>query len=574
MLALARKFRSAESGAVSLIFAFSLLGLLAMMGLGVDYAFYQRAQSRLQTAVDVAALAAGRMGAIATADEKDAVAKKMFDQHISRLPGLAAAPDLSMSYDKADVTAQGTATINTTLLRLAGVSTMTVHATSHVAGQPQITMALALDVTGSMRDQDITALQNAAKQVVEIVTDNGSNKDNYVSIVPFAAFVNIGTGAAQEKVLDKDGIGLHAGQILKGKKIATFGTPYDTNPAGGYTAAQANLEPLADKLHQLGTYGLENIVRKWFKAPYSTTKDIYNPNNPAFPISNWELLKVMHARSWGAGWNGCVEARPEPYDISTAQADTNNGDTLYEPFFMYDAMDGAKPVDFLPDAVSSDYFPDVEEDNDTSKKFSLLKYLDPDGSYKSWQQGTIDDYCPPAIEPLTNDKDTLDDLIDTLDQVSGGGTIISEGFMWAWRTIEDIAPFPRPDGAEILGNPQKIILLMTDGENNINDGYDSAFITQYSAYGNVGAGYMPGVSTRAQAATYLDGRLKEACAAASNDDVIIFTVLYRTNSTRSSNLLKACASGTNRFFMASDPASLVSVFQKIADDVKKLRITG
>lgn len=573
MLALARKFRSAESGAVSLIFAFSLLGLLAMTGLGVDYAFYQRAQSQLQTAVDVAALAAGRMGAIATTDDKDAVAEKMFDQHITRLPGLTAS-HLAMSYDKADVTAQGMATINTTLLRLAGVPTMTVRATSHVAGQPQITMALALDVTGSMRDQDITALQKAAKQVVEIVTDNGSNKDNYVSIVPFAAFVNIGMGSDQEKVLDKNGIGMHAGQILKGKKIATFTGAYATDPASGYAAAQGYLLEIADRLHQLHIYGLENIMRKWFKAPYSTTKEIYNPNNPAFPISNWELLNVMHARDSRTGWNGCVEARPEPYDISTAAADTNNGDTLYEPFFMYDAYDGDKPIDYLPDFDPTPY----AESDKTGKTFSILKYVDPDGSYDYSEQWRIDGYCPPPIEPLTNDKDTLDDLIDTLDQVNGGGTIISEGFMWAWRTIEDVAPFPRPDGAEILGNPQKIILLMTDGENNINASEENSggteFISQYSAYGNISAAYMPGVSTRAQAATYLDGRLKKGCAAAKQDDVIIFTVLYRTNSTRSANLLKDCASGTNRFFMASDPASLVSVFQKIADDVKKLRITG
>ncbi|MCC0002473.1 MAG: hypothetical protein H6871_05590 [Methylobacteriaceae bacterium] len=82
---------------------------------------------------------------------------------------------------------------------------------------------------------------------------------------------------------------------------------------------------------------------------------------------------------------------------------------------------------------------------------------------------------------------------------------------------------------------QKVIVLMTDGVNELIDnannasGYNSAHVSDYSSYGYLGGARLWSVNniqTYSGFQTHLDNRVKDACTAAKNAGVIIYTVTF------------------------------------------------
>ena len=99
----------------------------------------------------------------------------------------------------------GSGAIDTTFMRVAGFPTMDFKTGSTSAwGNVRMRVAMALDVTGSMQnDGKMPAMQDAAKSLVDqlskLAKDNG---DIYISIIPFAKDVNLGTSYVNESWID------------------------------------------------------------------------------------------------------------------------------------------------------------------------------------------------------------------------------------------------------------------------------------------------------------------------------------------------------------------------------------
>ncbi len=99
--------------------------------------------------------------------------------------------------------------------------------------------------------------------------------------------------------------------------------------------------------------------------------------------------------------------------------------------------------------------------------------------------------CPDPVMRLTNNQGNVLSKINNLNYWQSGGTVISEGLTWAWRTLSPNAPYA--DGAAYgAKGVTKVIVLMTDGVNELIDNGNNAtsFITanlsDYSAYGYLG----------------------------------------------------------------------------------------
>ena len=196
-----------REGNIAIIAGFLLIPIIAATGVGVDLSRIWLVQSRLQTAVDAAALVAGR-GINTTTANSDATAiywsnfgRTNKTSNAGYLNSVAAAPTIQ-NLDSDTVLVTATATVNLTLMGTVksilnpGSNTPTVVSAQASAKRALLGMelALVLDITGSMKSNDnIGGLRTAATNLVDIVFGSNDTQPNLmVSVVPFTASVNIG----------------------------------------------------------------------------------------------------------------------------------------------------------------------------------------------------------------------------------------------------------------------------------------------------------------------------------------------------------------------------------------------
>ncbi|MGQ0457334.1 MAG: VWA domain-containing protein [Hyphomicrobium sp.] len=192
------------------------------------------------------------------------------------------------------------------------------------------------------------------------------------------------------------------------------------------------------------------------------------------------------------------------------------------------------------------------EANDDSGLFYVkedgVKDVDPTGG-----QGSDYDCAKskPSITPLSDNKATLDDIVDDYD--AGGYTGGHFGVQWAWNTISEnwSGAFtgdskPAPYAEVEAGNLMKAVVLMTDGE------FNTAF------HGK----------TSAQQALAM-------CEAIRKKDVVVFTVGFGLGADETAlNTLKACATpGEGYFANAESEEELKNIFRQFAGKLAQLRIS-
>ena len=193
-----RKFLGDKSGNIGLVFAISAIPLLGAASIGIDTFRQQDAQARLQAALDAGALAGA---STVNANEQtirtviqDFARANGIDELINPATGL----DIKFNTNGSiRVTAKGE--IATTLGSLLGVDNLRVYASTEVvAGRTGAEVSLVVDTTGSMNsDGKIQALRDAASDFVRIIDNTNANTADgmiRVSLVPYAKYVNVGTG--------------------------------------------------------------------------------------------------------------------------------------------------------------------------------------------------------------------------------------------------------------------------------------------------------------------------------------------------------------------------------------------
>ena len=149
--------------------------------------------------------------------------------------------------------------------------------------------------------------------------------------------------------------------------------------------------------------------------------------------------------------------------------------------------------------------------------------------------------CPVTLMPLSYDWTGLRNKIDSMQ--SDGNTNVTIGLVWAWQTLRSSAPFAAP-AEDSKYKYQKVIILLTDGENTQN-----RFSTSQSV---------------------IDARTKLACENAKKADITIYTVLVIEGT---QSLLQACASDSKKYFYLQSASGLVSAFNQIGTDLTNLRVS-
>ena len=199
---IARRFARGSGGNVAVLFAISLLPILGFVGAAIDYSRASNARTAMQAALDSAALMVSRdlsSGAI-TAGQVTAKAKSYFTSLYNNTEAkgvtVTATYTAKDSSGSSTVLLKGDGSVGTDFMNLFGFPTLGIGSTSTATwGGTRLRVAMALDVTGSMNDDGkLAAMKTAAKSLVDSLRASAQGtEDVYMSVIPFAQMVNVGS---------------------------------------------------------------------------------------------------------------------------------------------------------------------------------------------------------------------------------------------------------------------------------------------------------------------------------------------------------------------------------------------
>lgn len=191
------RFQKDQRGNVLMLFGISLVPLMGVVGVAVDYSRASNARQSLNAAIDSAALMAARDAQKLTdAQLTDRVNAWLKDNLPADVKGEFTKAQVSIDRQARTVKIVANAEVPTTISRVLGTDKLAVSSTTQSTwGTNIIELALVLDNTGSMAssgkmDQLKTASHNLLKILKDAVTETDQIK---VSIVPFATQVKIDT---------------------------------------------------------------------------------------------------------------------------------------------------------------------------------------------------------------------------------------------------------------------------------------------------------------------------------------------------------------------------------------------
>ncbi len=285
-----------------------------------------------------------------------------------------------------------------------------------------------------------------------------------------------------------------------------------------------------------------------------------------------------------SGWTGCVVERPSTFqNFSTS------------PNYKTVAADLDSPVAtagyLTPYNWASDYY-----------------NIWTNGSVKAmtWTSGNSgpgpNRACPTPVVPLINSQqpllaaigaDSSGTYIDNqgLEGWHDGGTIGSIGMAWGYRVLSPSGPYQNVgnitvnnynNGTTVTNVPtfnpnpwvttnwKKVVVLMTDGVNNIN-----TYSHNNTTYGHY-TGF--GVWKSSYTVSLVDTQEEAVCDALRSNGVTIYSVFLNSNSTPGP-AISYCA-GTqvgkgdpNYYFNAQNQAALLDAFNTIGNQLSNLRIS-
>jgi Flp pilus assembly protein TadG len=534
------RFAREQSGAVALLFGLALVPVAGLMGLALDYSRGQLARAQLQSAVDSAGLAVAQMPketsiADIQAEAKKWVAASLISKGVD--PAIISNSLIVTAAKKPDnsgYTFRASLDVGITLFNV-----VANHENPSASGA--MTVAASNEVDWSLGNVEVAlALDNTGSM-------SGEKIENLKTAA--ASLVKLLKDAAQ-----KDG------QVRV--SLIPFSQSVRLDPS--YRS-----KPWMDK-------GLSPINSEIF---WSTDPTKISPNR----FDLWDSL--------GIPWAGCVETRPQPYDVEETAAATATPATLFVPQFAPDEPDSGSQYanDYLKD--------DTSETNWKRRQGNVAKYIISNIKDLSGDRGPNKGCAMQTVIPLTDarsaDFSILENAIPNM--VPVGWTNVPIGMAWAWHTLSPLGPFEAKNGVP-YGTPHhsKFVVLMTDGENTFDDPHNCATSPDNenknrSAYQSLGYAWQNRLNFATPLSSpykcegtrtaRMDERLKLLCtnmkqpfdpSQPKKQKVYIFTIGVQVPESVLS-LLKECAD-PGRFYDVTDPSQMNAVFTKIGEEIKQLRL--
>lgn len=239
----ASRFARHHQGNIAVTFAIALVPLISFVGAAIDYSRVSSARSGMQVALDSTALMLSKdlSSGLITTSQITAKAQAYFAALYTNPDAMSVA--ITATYTASGslgstIQVNGSGTVTTDFMKVAGFPSLNFSTSSTAAwGNVRMRVAMALDNTGSMgQDGKIAALRTAASNLVDQLSALAKNPgDVYISIVPFAKDVNVGSTNYTQSWIDwtdwdaANGTNVCTAHNGRGTCTATTWTPANHN---------------------------------------------------------------------------------------------------------------------------------------------------------------------------------------------------------------------------------------------------------------------------------------------------------------------------------------------------------
>ncbi|MEM9095328.1 MAG: TadE/TadG family type IV pilus assembly protein [Pseudomonadota bacterium] len=191
-------FTQDRRGVFAVITSLMLFVLVTVGGMAVDFSRAQMAKERLQFAVDSAALAVGKVTE-SYEDPEDAILDYVvanIDGSVIKDGSLQLATNISETPASRQVAIEASAKVDGIFTAFFGVDEIQVNARSETYEAYQnLEIAIALDVSNSMKNARIAELRKAAKEFVGKLLKSEKDRElRHISLIPYGAAVALPTG--------------------------------------------------------------------------------------------------------------------------------------------------------------------------------------------------------------------------------------------------------------------------------------------------------------------------------------------------------------------------------------------
>ena len=393
-----REFLSDRRGNFLIITAVAIVPIMGALALSVDFAQMSRQRQDALNALDAAGIATARMiSSGATDDDAKTFARTFFDANL----GTVNPSDTTLTVVlPTDTSGGGILTLSASLnyrpyffptfasllSKTAGGTQLSFSATSQVRLKDTLEVALVLDNSGSMDftgstgQKRITLLQEASKDLVDTLAAEAASlkqlpKPVQFGVVPFAASVNIGSQYASASWMDTDGISpIHHENFdwstMPSSLAVTMsgGIYYKTGSGWGAQQGQkvTRFTMFNDLQRQTGT----QQVQTGTTTQYQCTGYWYHRTCSYVTVPVYTSVPVYGSY---ASWQGCVEARPYPYNVNDTPASSGTPATMFVPMFAPDETDRR---DSYNRGAYGNWWPDLTTStNDVTRQNYMPKYF-------------------------------------------------------------------------------------------------------------------------------------------------------------------------------------------------------
>jgi Flp pilus assembly protein TadG len=662
-----RRFAGDKRGNFSMMMVIATVPMLGGLALAVDYTELSRQRQIVLNALDAANVATGAhivSGSVSSADPvayEAAINKYAQDCFVATLgpvdPSKTTLSVFLPNNDAGGGTLQLSATLNykpyflPTFAELIGrprPDGVDVAAKSEVRLKNTLEVALVLDNSGSMVElgtgsgqKRIDLLKSAAKQLVDTLAKQALlikqvEKPVQFALVPFAASVNVGPQNAGASWMDIEGLSPVHHENFDWSTLSDLNKSAEKidgvwkKKGTGWGAEDGGI------LSRFSLYKDMTVVTSHERVEGTRrfVCDSYRSNNTC---QLWHY-DYDYIDTYGpfASWQGCVEARPYPYNVNDAPAagGSNNtgigvGDpaTMFIPMFAQDEPgdhwkqnydNQNEPTPSKPTTANSWWNDDPSSSGGAAKQRNMAKYfaVRPNQA-PALAKGAGPNYgCTTnPIVPLTDVSlpEGLASINAAIDLMApNGGTNVPEGMAWGWRAVSSGEPFAQGRPNSERGN-DKIVIVLTDGANTyytpsslgFSDPAGSKSI--YSSYGYLQPGYngtsvgrlFLGTSSAVGQFDYsnsnytraLNEQMATLCSNAKAGGIMVMTVALDLNAgtTSGSNAIDALRKCSSDSRFRKDPAdqskpaklfwnttggNLAETFKDIANELSNLRIVS
>ncbi|MDA7948662.1 MAG: VWA domain-containing protein [Hyphomicrobiaceae bacterium] len=285
--------------------------------------------------------------------------------------------------------------------------------------------------------------------------------------------------------------------------------------------------------------------------------------------TRFQVFNAMRNTSWG----GCVEVRPSPHDVTDSAP--AGGDSLFVPYFAPDEPDSRDSRN--SSSYTNNYLDDDEgscptpPNNETQVQAQEKTCKYDNERSDSSSRGPNYRCTSRPILPLSDNESEIVTAIQAMG--ANGMTNIHQGLMWGWRVLSSDQPFTEGRTENDATN-RKFMVVMTDGKNT-HTGRSHQNRSAFSAYGFSKNGRLRSpTSSTSNLESAMNTKTETSCTNAKASGITIYTIAVEVPDQATIDMLRRCASGDQRAFSIEDSDALNDVFEAIADEINKLRITS